>query len=92
MRTHRLFFGCLSEPVTATVHVADGFKSAYVAEAIFENTGEYLSETELLQLEAQNADRIFDACIEHAEEEFDAESKREYKMLKAQNFTKKGII
>ncbi|NBU33868.1 hypothetical protein EBZ38_03485 [bacterium] len=91
MRAHRLIYGSLNEPVLAKIHVEEGFKNAYVAEAVFEETGEYLSETEVLLLEAQNADRIFDACTEHAEEEFDAENKREYKFLVAQGFTKKGL-
>lgn len=69
MRTYTLLFGKLREPVRATLYVESGFKNSYVAEAIFEETGEYLSETEVLQLEAQNADMIYDACLEYEESE-----------------------
>ena len=69
MRVYTLAYGKLREPVQATLYIESGFKNAYVAEAVFEETGEYLSETEVLQLEAQNADVIYDACLAHAESE-----------------------
>lgn len=68
MRQLRLVYGKLKEPVNAMVHVECNVRDAYVAEAVFENTGAYLNETELLLLEAQNSDRIHDACTEYAEE------------------------
>lgn len=93
MKMHRLIFGSLQEPVLATIQVAEGFKNAYIAEAVFENTGEYLSETEVLQLEAQNVDRIFDACVEYDEDNaaLDLEFRKEYTGIKSQNFTKRGM-
>jgi len=67
MREYRLQYGKLKEGVLATLYVESGFKDAYVAEAVFETTGEYLSEHEILLLEAQNADLIHEACLEHEE-------------------------
>lgn len=67
MREYRMIYGKLREPVIATVYVESGFKDAYVVEAVFENTGEYLREHEVLLLEAQNADLIHDACSEYEE-------------------------
>lgn len=68
MKEYRMVYGKLREPVIATLYIESGFKDSYVAEAVFENTGEYLKETELLLLEAQNADLIHDACLEYSEE------------------------
>lgn len=67
MREYRMIYGKLKEPVIATIYVESGFKDAYVVEAVFENTGEYLREHEVLLLEAQNADLIHEACLEYQE-------------------------
>ena len=77
MREYRMVYGKLKEPVIATLYVESGFKDSYVAEAVFENTGEYLREHELLLLEAQNADLIHEACAEYAEE---------------QSYTERGVL
>lgn len=68
MREYRMVYGKLREPVIATLYIESGFRDSYVAEAVFENTGEYLREHEILLLEAQNADLIHEVCIEYEEE------------------------
>lgn len=62
IRTCKLFYGKLKEPVTAKLCVAEDFRDAYIIEAYFEETGELFSEHGILQLEEQNQGIIQDEC------------------------------
>lgn len=57
-----LFYGKLNERVEAKLVNTGDPDTSYVAEATFEETGDYLNEDEVLLLERQNDLLIRDLC------------------------------
>lgn len=65
-----LSFGKNGEKVVADLQITGELQTSYIAEAIYEDSGEYLSETEILKLESSYKDLIRELCNDYSENEY----------------------